>query len=1245
MKRMPQIRMPLKKTELGFLKNELRKYNQEEIISILASLHLVPKNHNNIIRIELATCIACSIKTGNNEKFESKKFEVALNKYLAPFSDIGILEYPLEQLFTENIEFFGGNYIIYPGISDCEPFVLRNLFQSIFFSDEEYPEEFLNLVYGASICILGISHDIAKKLKHARYIVSPENWHEDIEIPDENIIEILRKSVIYSEEELKQLFDPKRVDFRFISPFLNSVGDSIFEETDYQLNPLRSKPLVMCNLKIIVAHPSSLTAALRHFIWITAEKYQCKSTLVQRYQENITESVMDSLNMMGYLLTTIPLPIRNEPLLFGEMVYQIDRDKMAYVIVISDDAEGYNCNNLYSEWDTSEIDKKADERINQVVSYLDGKYCPRENILILKIFSKIGRYFAARLDSYNSLKMMIICADELELISQLSKCDSLTLWKFNEAFKKFDVRNYVEFWSFLDIFSWYITNEYSFNFGDRIEDKSLIIRPGTGRDLRIEASKKFDFHSVEKEKSGKFTTVCKLHLTHNIPIYTPFSIIDRPVVQIIEGYDQPIWIDTNSSEITSTNLPFFANMSDFFSYWIWQMTPGLSPFLKEIGPEPIEIHYEIKNLEYWLDPKHEDFKAIESCNFSVNKRIITIELSSDLIPHFMRSDNHGDRIICSSLLLAFDQMVYEHSHTHSMSDTIIQKILDDFVPLGPKKKISILGSGIRRLLISYYTPPARIVQVHNFSEQNEHVIGELDHDLLARNYSEKSEQTTLCGAIFQVYLVRIRKLIENFSYDSLIRMLIGNYEGLIHHQEKLHFMTTFMVSCYTDINELNRQMSKDIPDLFSVSISTRVLLEIISAEPPIGEKEISVCDMDRLLAMAKHLIQWATISDRIHFDLMKIKNISLDSGVVVLEPENKKTQDNEFMEAKTLESIELAISQYEDQFEIPEKKSLEDIDTSSYDRAYSAEFGISFKEMYQFFSCLNHSQTTFICPVQKSPVLCLPINEFKRRIISKLNWTEYQVDHAIQHFSLIPRERWDLPPPGFSKEDIEPWRNNRKLSYMRKPLIISPIKENESIIYWGPLQIEASFEYLREIVRSGRYSNPRTKEMNDLIEEIVKENSEAFVYAVKRWFEQNTSLFVDSNVTIGPGKKIDSEKDIGDIDVLLIDEHEKKILSIECKNINFGRTSREIDNEITRFLGDKSSKDRWIGKHLKRDEWMRHNYPSILRKYGKYVEEYRIISFFFLSTEILTTFYKDMPLPIFSFSRLEREGKALIDNL
>ena len=1247
MKHILKLKDPSTKAELGLLKTELRKYNQEEIISILAGLQLNPKNQNHLVRLEIASRIACSLKEGKNEKFEPKEFEEVLNKYLAPFSNIGILEDPPEQLFTENIEFFGGNYIVYPGISDSEPFILRNLFRSIFFSDDEYPEEFRNLIYGTSICVLGLSNDLAKKMNHTRYMVSPDTWHEQIEIPDEKFLKKLQEAVNYTEQELIQLFKPTGVDFRYITPFLNSAGETAFDETNLQLNPLFIKPLVMCgNLKIVVANPSALGAALRHYILVTAEEHRCKDILMKNFQKNVFETVMNSLRLMGYHPSSIPLPLRYESIPIDETLYLIDRDKIAYSIVITDNAEGYNRNDTCGEWDSSEIEKKVNARIDQMVAYLGEKGVAPENILILKIYGKIGRRIISVLDSNNPLKIINLCADELELISQLLTCGPLTFWKFNEAFKKFDVKNYVDFCSFLDIFYWYTQHNYSFNFGDRDKVKYLNIIAGTGRDLRIESTKKFDFHSAEKEVSGRFTTVCKLHLTDNIPVYTPFEIIDRPVTLLVEGYYQPIWIDTDTSKITSENLSFFTNMSDFFSYWIWQMTPGLSPFLAEIGPEPIEIRYQLDNLEQWIDPNSNGFeKSVLSCNFHVDKRIITINLPSDLIPYFMKPDNLGERIICSSILSAFDCMIFEHSQIHPLNDTLIRKTLDDFVPLGPKKKISILGSGERGLLIPYFTPPARMIQTHDFQEQNEGVIEELDQDLLSRDYSIKCEQTVLCRGIFDVYLKRIREAIKNYSYDSLFFMLIGNYEGLLHHQEKIQFMTPFIVSCYTDVNELNKQMSKDIPDIFSTSISVRILLEFISAEPPNGEKEISISEMDQLLAMAKHLIHWAMIGDRINFDLVKIKNISLNTGEIVLIPFTRENVDESFFEAKTLETIELALTKYEDQFEMPERKTLSEINTSNYDRAYFAEFGISFKELYLFVACLIHSMTLFICPEQKSPTLCLPLSEFKTRLILKLNWTEEKIDHAIEQFSLKPRERWDIPPPGFVKEDIEPWRNNRRLSYMRRPLIISPQYNHEPMIYWGPLQIEASFKYLQELVRTGRYKNPISREMQDLLDQTIDDNSKAFVNAVKEWFLKNSSLFVDSNVKIGLKENLYSDKDLGDIDILLIDDESKKIVAIECKNINFGRNAREIDNEIKRFLIDRTKKDSYVGKHIKRDEWLKKNVPLVLSKYDKKIETYQTQSIIFLSTEIFATFYRDFPLPIFSFSRLEREGIPLIKNL
>ncbi|MCC7556158.1 MAG: hypothetical protein KO254_08610, partial [Methanoculleus marisnigri] len=259
-----------------------------------------------------------------------------------------------------------------------------------------------------------------------------------------------------------------------------------------------------------------------------------------------------------------------------------------------------------------------------------------------------------------------------------------------------------------------------------------------------------------------------------------------------------------------------------------------------------------------------------------------------------------------------------------------------------------------------------------------------------------------------------------------------------------------------------------------------------------------------------------------------------------------------------------------------------------------------------------------------------------------------RVIKAINLFSLSPREKWDLAPEGFTlNEDILPWRYNRRLSYLRRPLIIGPETDTEPMIFWGSLHVESSFNYLAELIDSGRYKNPQgmSEEMQKLLGEIKREKGKFFVSKVHKWFEDNTEYIVDSNVPIAPNEKLDSPSNLGDIDVLLIDIVQKKIFSIECKNINFGRNAREIDNEMTRFIIDKEKRKSWASKHIDRDEWLKNNVKKVASAYNLDSNSYDVISIFMLSESIFTSIFQKIPLPTFSYPQLLRDGVKLFDPL
>lgn len=135
---------------------------------------------------------------------------------------------------------------------------------------------------------------------------------------------------------------------------------------------------------------------------------------------------------------------------------------------------------------------------------------------------------------------------------------------------------------------------------------------------------------------------------------------------------------------------------------------------------------------------------------------------------------------------------------------------------------------------------------------------------------------------------------------------------------------------------------------------------------------------------------------------------------------------------------------------------------------------------------------------------------------------------------------------------------------------------------------------------------------------------------------------MESNVPIGPGERLNSESDLGDIDILAIDKERRNLFSIECKNVNYARSPREMENEKERFMGNGSEDKSWIDRHRERDQWLRDNLQVLTNLYGLPTAP-SIHSVILTSEEIPTTFVsKNVPMPVLSFTQLKRKGVSAL---
>lgn len=1247
----------LPKCDYKFLKKYFSEISQRDLIATLGGLQVHPCNHVHAVRLEIASQIACSINNNGNRCVNPEIFKTNLNIFLPTISRCGLQEDPPERLFTENIEFHGGNYIVYPSTYLEEKERIENLLRVLQSFRDEFSDEFIREIFEKAFWILWLSNEIASRLDHTRYQDSPYNWdseRNDIFVPHANELIKYRNSVIFNLDEIKGDYPDFKIEI--LKPFLTKIGKKKLQTAGFDSHILNRAPLVQIDNDLVVTIPGALLYTLNFWILNYAKKNNYGDLLAKRYKEYLWYFSLISLKCMRFEELDIDLPNSDDDLLFAEELFEFDKDKIAFVQFISNDIIKNFKSNFNSK--INELKNKLEKRDKEVIEFLKTDVSDDTEIFFIKIFEGIKICSLTQyLPPENNRGLSLTC-DELDIIVKSGKCDGLTLWKFvccvEKCEKDFDILTF----SFLDCFSLYLKNHTLF-FDNKINSPFLPIAVGMGKDLRFEVANKWDLHLEPIGSPPFFVEVYNRNFDPNIPIYSTQMPIDNKICLFVKGYSQPIWIiyDDNIDNIPIEKIGFIQEFCGAVGYWLWQFTPKLYDYLSHFGEKPIHVVLKFENPSFWYN-FNQNYYSIKNSEGSLKyrtfKEFIIIEIPDNFMASLSGPTNYGERVLCSTILMALSSLIQNKTNDDKLTDDIISDILEEYAPLGRKKQLSFVFAGANGLLFDNNLPEPRFLQEYDIEEQSLFIFDELgiekpEDSLIHTN------QSKICNQIVDVYYKKLQNELKKFHWKELMIFLISQNDSFLHYSDSMLFSFPYFKECFSEGFEVIKEMAEDQNNAGVSSLFIRTLIEILAAEPPCGCKRVNFADFDRLMAITNQLIKWANTSEFYYGGLMKSELIIHSYGRISIPDENLFTNFMNFILEKLGESEEGIFEKFKsetipnktdnkynsDDFE--NKDILKELETPC-----KAEFGLTIFEIFRFFSCLIHSLESFICPEQEGPVYCLSRSQFIEKIAQKLCWDEEKVNRAINEFSLSKRDHWDEAPEGFEfNEDIEPWKYWRRLSYLRKPLIIGPEPKNDPVIMWGSLQSERSFQYLHDLIIDGRINTTTASpEMKAYLHKLQKEKGEYFNQYVKEWFEKNTNLKVFSNVqlTIKVGND-NTTKNLGDIDVLLISEEDKIIYSLECKDINFGRNAKEIVNEIGRLFKGTDKKSSWLSKHEDRNNWLKENYQKIISNYSLNSGEYHIISFIITSQLIPSVFFSDetSQIPIIPFTKIEKEGIEVLE--
>ena len=1213
-------------------KEIFQEYNTIDLAATIAALSLYPLNHGKNLRIEYLTLEALASNL-NSEKIISISY---LEKLVTDHFPHHYLEDPPSNLFTENAPFTLGNNVVYGGNFEQGVFTVNTIINAIQFNLNELPKPFVHKTNSAFLLLLTISDMIASRLGHIRNIDGQRNEEGHL-IAFPNNINEYKKALFFSTGFIDKIVTDFHLDKTILSLF--SLNDNDIFNSKNEIggdeNPLILKPLIQLDNGIFVVSPTTIITALIHFVWTTAEAYSCEKELNKFFHGNVSEELSLYFHKIDFKRINFDFE-KNKDLPLKNALFKFDNDKIAYLCFSYDEGLKYSSKSIFHKDPMPRVESvyKLQEKNFQKIKHSFKDY----KILELYLYSSIGREFQLMSPKRNDTHSVTTSVYTFLCWLKCDSHDKMSLWYFLEASKRLNVEIYQinPFNSFMELYASYRQNK-SFYFNDHVTPDTIIITSGRELEILKAANDKEDkivvYHKVNDFPHPVLLPVIKYD--DYIPRYINKDTIKDQFEWYLPEYPFAVWLraKNNRIEIGEEHLDLYYQITEAIAYWLTEIRELITTHLKPLKIHRLLINYQILNLYNFDDISLmgiKDINVTRKFSVSIDNDSIYINLPSELISYFSSPDNEGERILLKKILEYLGLLLEKNNLENTLNNQVIDEIIDLKAPLGLKKILLFTHSNNHIALNPRNLVASRYIQESRkqwYMDLVLPLIGELRPPLGEITIKEDKEK--LVRNIVISLLKELKTLLREYNSIEVVQRLMESYERHIYENALSTLRTPTRLCCFAEKEDTILEITKQTLISDETTLSLRCLVEHVAAEAFEGTKEMSTQTFDDIMAVMSLIIFWGGYGDRVKYGLHNSELAILPSGRVGTNSGDIVASFfSKFTQKRVEEHVDNTINNFDSYFDFSEGEKIPV--PSNFNSAFEDEVGISFEKIGGIIHLLINLGLN-----QNEKVAKIYVKNLKQEIIESFEivFSDKEIDCAIKYLALWNRGKVEKTPIGFENIDISPWRYNRKLSYLQRPLVLIDygVYKDSSIIFWTPRHLEHSWRYLNDLIRSSRYKAKEKGNLEKEISKLSKNRGSIHQAEVKNWVLVNIGKNVEEEVDISPKGKLRHIKDIGDIDILVFDHSKKVILSIECKRTESARNQKEMIEQVDSYYGSGSKKG-YFQRHIERHSWLISNISEVGKIYKLDLEGYRVASFF-ITYEILTIQFMEnrtLPIPVFS---------------
>ena len=1183
----------------------LSKQNKGLTLAIIGALCALPENHGKNIRLERLAWYASKYCPEDGVELDRDGFINLIDTYFSS----SFYEGPPESFFTADVAFFDGSMTVFPGVESFSYETLGRLILMLYTPSIKWPTALLEELAGVIQFLLRVSQAIATLAGYQRYLVgkaevSPIVFSEQINA----ICEVcyISKGLVNEHKEIgiredilqKLTIAPEELDQELANP-------------DY--NPLIYKPLVAVGEDYVLAVPTTLLTALNSLIFNQAKLHGVYDRLVGMYSDYNWSQLLQAFNRNGWQMTSVTLP-PHESLL--EAILKFDSDKHVYVLFIPDKVEF-----------SSEI---IENRITEIYSFHTENQAHLRLDLIVVVIGASGEQYSLMLpDMPGDMKFVQFVNYDLEKILLDPDTNQLTLWKYAKAINRAKASFLLHSLSGLDSFALFKRNGGSFFHSDEATPDGMFITAGEGFTYIAEQTQVRDRHSVPRQTYVGTGYIPVRRWASYGQIYAPIER-SRNSLLVLESFDSSIWVFNDQAF-----NPESRQTADYFGeailYWLLQFENQISLFFSSFDSMPLEIKvvFDTKILKNAIS-QHE-YEAVNVNETIVNWHLddhytITLLVPWQFIKSIEVAGNLAERQLMKGVLAGLNELYQQKMHQAYFTAEALENLIS-----------TRMGNPLQRMILprSVHTNPKEDPRWLTISERD---LSEAETNYLLESLpsylepgrvipveiKQLDDKNKLCHELVTALIQKLDTKLQQFTSEGLITQLMGINEAITHSREYRQTQIPARIACFSNYTSEVAKLRKSENNLSTAGMVVRSLIEFVGSVTYSGPKQINDDDLDELLVIVDQIINWGTLSD--------ILMMGFDDTWIGLLPSGRIGTDKAFyndylstyQQAYTAEQVGTYMEDYA-AVNDPSKlqKEGENSLSEEINDAFAAQFGVTLRNHLAL-----HWAMAQIAGQHETSVLRIKEQDLFNQVSRIIReYTEDMFHTSLHLLTLKPRTRLAASPSGYKMYDVFPWRLNRELSFLRRP-IYKTIKNGETFYVYGYRHMWTAAENLMSIIHSGRFNDPKYTKLHEVLGHINRVKGKNYRNEVCQWLSQYTSW-----VVIPHEVKLPPESIYGDVDVLAWDPKTRTIYSIECKNTVPARNIYEMKGELDNYLG----KDGGIGmihKHVRRNEWLHEN-PDQLFNWFKITvpTDFTIKSIVLTSYEIPAGYIMKTkpPLPILSF--------------